>query len=1015
ADNESLSVAAGQTATEDGAPAVLIDNDGVSFANRGTVSTTGDTASVLVLGEDAQVFNARTGDIEAEGTGIGVEGSANIRNTGEISGDVNGISFENGGESSGRVFNAGTVSSDSRAVNIGGEDVRLINGGEIIGTGDQRNGTVYTDGTADNFLINNNSDGTIDAGLGNQGAGLALQIGDAPGDAVSGFVRNSGEISGRGQAAADTGLAGDGVRFFAGAEDVTFEGNFANTGTITSDSGVGPTAGLRVANGVSFEGRIVNSAGGEISGVNNGLYFGTGEHDVSVRNSGLISSDSRAVNIDGAGVRLNNSGEILGTGDQRNGTVYADATADEYEITNVSSGVIDAGVGNQGAGIALQTGDVAGDTVSASIRNEGSVSGRGQAAADTGLAGDGLRIFAGAEDVTFESDIVNTGELFSESAVGPTAALRIANGASFEGRIVNTGVIDGVNNGLYFGTGDHEAEVRNSGQIVSDSRAVNIDGNGIELRNNGEILGTGDQRNGTVYADGTADDYAIFNSRNGLVDAGEGNNGSAVALQTGDVDGDTVRAFLRNGGLLQGRGDATEGNQIGDGVRIFSGFEGVTFEGRLLNNGTIAASEDSEAAVAIRVESGVSFDGEIVNNGLLTAAAIAIDASDAGGSVNVVNSGQIDGDVILSDGDDSFDGAASRSSVTVDGGAGDDTLSTGRTRDDLTGGLGNDTLNGGGGRDTARYDDADVGVTVNLRTGEAVRETGFQVVVEGQPLASLTTPQTPLELVEEAAAGNLYYNIHTNDFNGGEIRGQLEVQSDVTEGGVRTLTLRAELDSAQEPGPTSDSLATGVGVVTIVVDGAEVTYSSDLSVSGLSTSDLLPVAGVSSIHLHNAPAGSNGPVIADIIQDAGGDVNGDIGAGDVFIETVETDTLISIENIVGSDDADVLLGSSFSNRLEGGDGDDVLNGRRGLDRLEGGEGSDTFIFNSRSDSDRVLDFSTEDLLDLSSNTLEFDSFDDVLAAARQDGDDTVIALNDEDELTLENFDLGLLDQSNVLL
>ncbi|MEM9780538.1 MAG: hypothetical protein AAF813_11495, partial [Pseudomonadota bacterium] len=127
ADNESLSVAAGQTATEDGAPAVLIDNDGVSFANRGTVSTTGDTASVLVLGEDAQVFNARTGDIEAEGTGIGVEGSANIRNTGEISGDVNGISFENGGESSGRVFNTGTVSSDSRAVNIGGEDVRLIN------------------------------------------------------------------------------------------------------------------------------------------------------------------------------------------------------------------------------------------------------------------------------------------------------------------------------------------------------------------------------------------------------------------------------------------------------------------------------------------------------------------------------------------------------------------------------------------------------------------------------------------------------------------------------------------------------------------------------------------------------------------------------------------------------------------------------------------------------------------------------------------------------------------------
>ena len=167
------------------------------------------------------------------------------------------------------------------------------------------------------------------------------------------------------------------------------------------------------------------------------------------------------------------------------------------------------------------------------------------------------------------------------------------------------------------------------------------------------------------------------------------------------------------------------------------------------------------------------------------------------------------------------------------------------------------------------------------------------------------------------------YNIHTSDFPGGEIRGQLLVQSDTTEQGVRTIVLAATLDAAQEPGPLSDSEATGQGLVTIVVDGDTVTYSSSLTVSGLNQADLLPVAGVSSIHLHNAPAGQNGPVITDIIQDAGGDVEGqvasgepgDTGDGNVFLETVETDRLFSIENVEGSNDGDTLAGDGESNTL----------------------------------------------------------------------------------------------------
>ncbi|MBD2357727.1 S8 family serine peptidase [Tolypothrix sp. FACHB-123] len=53
-----------------------------------------------------------------------------------------------------------------------------------------------------------------------------------------------------------------------------------------------------------------------------------------------------------------------------------------------------------------------------------------------------------------------------------------------------------------------------------------------------------------------------------------------------------------------------------------------------------------------------------------------------------------------------------------------------------------------------------------------------------------------------------------------------------------------------------------------------------------------------------------------------------------------TDTLISIETIVGSDYADVLIGSSGNNNLTGGAGNDSLNGGDGNDRLNGGAGND---------------------------------------------------------------------------
>ncbi|MEO8240879.1 MAG: hypothetical protein ABI832_01135 [bacterium] len=60
------------------------------------------------------------------------------------------------------------------------------------------------------------------------------------------------------------------------------------------------------------------------------------------------------------------------------------------------------------------------------------------------------------------------------------------------------------------------------------------------------------------------------------------------------------------------------------------------------------------------------------------------------------------------------------------------------------------------------------------------------------------------------------------------------------------------------------------------------------------------------------------------------------------------DTLISIENLVGSSLNDLLIGSTDANQLDGGNGDDVLIGGMGADTLIGGAGIDTTDYSASS-------------------------------------------------------------------
>lgn len=62
------------------------------------------------------------------------------------------------------------------------------------------------------------------------------------------------------------------------------------------------------------------------------------------------------------------------------------------------------------------------------------------------------------------------------------------------------------------------------------------------------------------------------------------------------------------------------------------------------------------------------------------------------------------------------------------------------------------------------------------------------------------------------------------------------------------------------------------------------------------------------------------------------------------------DTLVSIENVIGSSYSDTLVGDALNNKLSGGGGDDLMLGGAGQDSLLGGNGNDTIYGGSGRDT-----------------------------------------------------------------
>jgi Ca2+-binding RTX toxin-like protein len=369
----------------------------------------------------------------------------------------------------------------------------------------------------------------------------------------------------------------------------------------------------------------------------------------------------------------------------------------------------------------------------------------------------------------------------------------------------------------------------------------------------------------------------ILNGANGD-DQLFGDNYAGI-LVTGDAD-------TLNGG---DGNDRLEGGAFGDVLNGGAGVDTIVYH-------------DSAAAVTINLATGAASGGEAQGDTL-------IDIENVNGTAF----------------DDVLTGSAAANRLD------------GRNGDDILAGLGGaDALIGGAGVDLADYSASSSGVTINLQSG-----TGSGGDAQGDTLSGIEN------VVGSAHADRLTGAAGVNILTGGDGDDILAGLggADQLIGGVGTDTADYSVSGAgvtvnlgsgggsggDAEGDTLSSIESAIGsgfadrlIGTAIANRLDGGDGDDVLI-GLGGADQL--FGGAGIDTADYSASLSGVIVS---LDTGVGIGGD----------AQGDALTGIENLIGSDNADTLLGSTGANRLVGGAGNDFLAGLGGADELVGGSGID---------------------------------------------------------------------------
>ncbi|MDR6671029.1 calcium-binding protein, partial [Rhizobium sp. 1399] len=312
----------------------------------------------------------------------------------------------------------------------------------------------------------------------------------------------------------------------------------------------------------------------------------------------------------------------------------------------------------------------------------------------------------------------------------------------------------------------------------------------------------------------------------------------------------------------------------------------------------------------------------------------------------------------------------------IRGTAGNDTLTGTTGNDTLYGGAGNDTLNGGNGDDIHLGGDGD-----DLLIGNS----GADSFDGGNGIDTLDfTYYTAASHTIDLSAGLVTFSDNTteqilnienvvggsgvNDIRGSSADNRLDggAGNDVISGyDGNDILIGGDGDDTLHGGNGNDTLVGGTGLDSF--EGGD----------GFDTGNFSYSTAAWTLDLQQGKALSSGT----------------------------TETMASIEALIGGTGNDILIGNAEANQLEGYIGNDTLTG---------GAGDDVFVFKAGFGKDTVTDFAAGagslDVLDIGNDL--FADFAFVLAAATQVGADTVITHDANTSITLKNVALTSLHQDD---
>ena len=318
------------------------------------------------------------------------------------------------------------------------------------------------------------------------------------------------------------------------------------------------------------------------------------------------------------------------------------------------------------------------------------------------------------------------------------------------------------------------------------------------------------------------------------------------------------------------------------------------------------------------------------------------------------------------------------------GGGGNDKLFGADGFDELFGGVGNDKLFGGGD------DDVISGFVGNdIIEGGA----GGDLLLGGDGIDTVSYAKSPIGVhVELSATGQISIAM------GGDAQGDIgDSIENITGSSFSDRLVGNDFANVLRGGAGSNDQLFGEGGNDKLFGGA----GADELHGGAGADRLNGGAGTDLISYNESAVG-----VTVVLGKNGAETIGKHG-------DAKGDRIEKVENILGSQHDDVLIGNNLAHRFFGGFGNDTLKGRDGSDFLSGSSGNDTLIGGKGNDTfeyffnfghDVIRDFKagagTPDILRI--DKAIFADVAAVLAAATQVGDDVVITQDASNTITLEN-------------